>query len=526
MKRLFFFTFSALVVSLPASAAPGGAIDLSVDATTGIEGLIYGPGLGDQLGHALATGDLNDDGEADLVVAAVGIEFVSVFFGPLPSGSIDVTDNSAIYQGIRAGEAGWSVAVGDLTGDGIDDLVVSEPSALSGGGEVVVIEGPLAEDTWYDHLSSEVAYTFSGEKLPAPEYAGWDLAIGDFDGDGKDDLVVGACGAADTDPEVGDPLEREIGLAYFISQTDMNLYSAAPLRSTATSRIWGLGNTGCAVANAGDTNGDGFDDILLGSLGLSASSTATATGAATIVEGRETWSRDYRLASYYTSPPSLGINVLPGIYTLMGPANDGQNVGSSVSGVGDVNNDGYADILIGAPAHQTTTSTAPSSTSSRAYLVYGAPDGTGLKGISELASNAALVVEASNATHLGWDVAPAGDIDGDGSDDYLLGSLSGSGYLFYGVNDPSFSVSYLCATSGSCTASYTATTGLTGTLGTGDAGASFSDGSATSYAGRTLLGTPDMTGDNTPDLVIGAPAQESFGTTNHGPGYTYIFSTK
>ncbi|MEL6344247.1 MAG: FG-GAP-like repeat-containing protein [Myxococcota bacterium] len=531
-KRLLTHALPALAAAWSPSAfamPPGGAVSLATDAAADFAGVSI-VGRGDQLGHAMAYGDLNGDGVTDLVVGAAGTESVSVFFGPL-SGTNNVSDHNAVYEGTTGSEAGWSVAVGDLTGDGIDDLIVGEPSTHGGSGDVVVVEGPLADGGRYTYFSSEVIYSFYGESIPIPQFAGYDLAVGDFDGDGSTDLVVGACGAADADPEFGDPVRRPVGVTYFFSQGDMVPGAANGLLLGATSRIWGMGATGCAVANAGDTNGDGLDDLLLGSPqhGSSSGSSGLAAGAVTLIEGRESWDADYRLSTY-TGTTTLRLNVLADIYTLTGPSNFGQNVGHSVAGVGDVNNDGYADILIGAPAYLTSSGIV-STTLSRAYLVYGAPDASGLQGNSALTSNAALVFVDSNAARLGWDVSPAGDIDGDGASDYLIGSFTGAGYLYYGVNDPSFSVSYSCSGFGGCTASYPATAGLTGTLNLGDADASFSGagylntaGSPDNHAGRTLIGSPDLTGDGSPDIVIGAPGQGGFGTTNYGPGHVYVIN--
>ena len=101
-----------------AHAAPSGNYDLASDFVSEISG-----GFQDQLGHALAYGDLNDDGKPDLVVSLVGTPEVRVFFGPLASGHIPKANADFVFRPDPTlfDETGWSIAVGDLTNDDVDD---------------------------------------------------------------------------------------------------------------------------------------------------------------------------------------------------------------------------------------------------------------------------------------------------------------------------------------------------------------------------------------------------------------------
>ncbi|MBX2797822.1 MAG: VCBS repeat-containing protein [Myxococcales bacterium] len=525
-----------LTLALAHASPPSGAQDLSSDFHAEIEGAQTWNGY-DQLGHALATGDLNGDGHLDLVMSAYRGEFVHIRFGPLASGYDNVANSDAYFQGLTGGgEAGWAVAVGDLTGDGQDDLIVSEPVAKGGAGQVAVVAGPLQDGgTWYDINSPEVAFVFEGVGGLRPWYAAWEMAVGDFDGDGSNDLALGICAAADEDPELGDPQKRPLGLVALVTSDDMVPASQGHtmLATDSTSLVWGMGSTGCAIDNAGDTNGDGIDDIVVGSyqLGLS-SPNIPWVGAATVIEGREGWQPVYRLASYL--PTGLTLSVLPGFYTLTGPASSGQQVGWSVAGAGDVNGDGLADFLVGGPGHRTLSGSrvvdAPTSTEGKAYLVYGAPDGSGLVGNSELQVVAGAVFEGSHDDHLGIDVSGAPDMDTDDAPELLVGGLGGAGYLFLGTADPTDTTSYTCTAIGGCTAQVPSGH-LSGTLDLSAAQASFSGassvnqaGSPGNFAGKVLLGSGDLTGSGTPSIIIGAPAVERYGPSNDA-GHVYVIET-
>ncbi|MEO0603363.1 MAG: hypothetical protein AAF211_18130, partial [Myxococcota bacterium] len=393
----------AAILSLLGStvfASPVGSIDLG-SADVAMSGGIYGTGLGDQFGHAMATGDLNGDGHPDLVASAVGMDMVHIFFGPIV-GHPTVANADATYQGTFGGEAGWAIAVGDLTDDGQDDLVVSEPSNLSGAGEIYVVAGPLmGGGTYYDSTHPAVVYAFEGKAGPRPWFAAWDMAVGDFDEDGKQDLALGVCEPRYEGPMGVDPINRGVGLVALISQTDMTIGARHALFTDSTSLIWGLGFTGCSIDNAGDTNGDGIEDLVVGSWRVSRSvpgmPNIQSIGAASVIEGRESWDPIIEMATYFE--PDLAVRTLPGIYHVLGPDLQGFNLGRSVSPAGDVNGDGYDDILVGAPALDREPGTlTPGSTPSHAYLVYGASDANGLRGRSLVEDVYGARFDATHAT--------------------------------------------------------------------------------------------------------------------------------
>ncbi len=192
---------------------------------------------------------------------------------------------------------------------------------------------------------------------------------GDVDGDGYDDVIVG-----------GDQYKEFTGRAY--------LYAGGPAGLSASPVFVATGEDvnnhfGYAVATAGDVNGDGYDDVIVG-----AYHHANFQGRAYIYTG----GRDG-----LAEPPSV---VLAG----EGPEN---YFGRSVATAGDVDGDGYDDVIVGAQAYEGSTG--------RAYLYAGGPGG--------LSTSPRLVVSGEGpASSFGQSVGTAGDVDGDGYDDVIVGA--------------------------------------------------------------------------------------------------------
>ena len=211
-----------------------------------------------------------------------------------------------------------------------------------------------------------------------------------------------------------------------------NYFSDLDLSSqTLNPGVTGLmitGNTvsdvlGWSVSTAGDIDNDGYDDIIVG-----APVKNSNQGAAYVIYGGE------ESAFLNLDLSTTSLNPLKTGFTITGNA-PGDYFGRAVNTLGDINNDGYDDIIIGAPGKN--------SQQGAAYVIYGGPKS--LMSNRDFSSGAALgptstgfmITGNAFGNLFGWSVSPAGDIDNDGYDDIIVGASSknsaqGAAYVIYG----------------------------------------------------------------------------------------------
>lgn len=347
-----------------------------------------------QQGHAI-DGDFDFDGDGipDLVVGAPDAfapaqssGVARVLLGrpaPLPAvlGPADLA-----YTGATGFDfAGDDVAgVADFDGDGFDDLLVGAAFAGGGGspGEVYLVRGGAAP---VGGALDAVGVTFSGEDNR--DYAGSSVAdAGDVNADGYADILIGAIGAEN-------PLV-DSGAAYLVFGGPSPASRDLALADAARYGEDGGDIAGETVAGAGDVDGDGFDDVLIGAPWNHA--LGTFSGAAYLVLGDPT--------------PVSGTLATAIRYTGDKPD---EFVGYALAGGGDVDGDGYADMLFGVGSHSTTFRDHGA-----VYVILG---GGALAG-GTLEAVASTRIDGAGEDHLGEAVAFAGDVDADGFDDFVASS--------------------------------------------------------------------------------------------------------
>jgi hypothetical protein len=332
-------------------------------------------------GVSVATaGDVNGDGFSDVIVGAQQYDNPTIAEGKAflyygSASGLSLTPNWTCEGNQLGAQLGISVATaGDVNGDGFDDVIVGafvHDSGESDEGKAFVFHGsangPSAVANW------------SAEGNQASACFGISVATaGDVNDDGFSDVIVGAY--------FFDNGQTDEGRAFVY-------YGAASGLSPTANWIGESDNSGArfgaSVATAGDVNGDGFDDVIVG-----ANLYVSNDGA----EGR----------AYVYHGSASGLSPIPSWVRESNNANS--QFGNSVATAGDVNGDGYSDVIVG--AHHITNGEG---SEGRAYAYYGSSSGLSLFANWTAESNQPGAV-------FGYSVAPAGDVNGDGYADVIIGS--------------------------------------------------------------------------------------------------------
>jgi hypothetical protein len=350
-----------------------------------------------------------------------------------PSAAQEVGGGNLAYEQFFGSDLtarfGYSVArAGDVNNDGTEDYIIG---AI--GVQVGLLDGVGAAYV-YSGADASILHTFTGTNAGGNFGFSVDGA-GDVDGDGYDDVIIGA-------PYVGPGASPREGRAFVYSGFDGHKIFRFD-GANAEDRL------GFSVAGAGDVNGDGLDDVLVGSI-WSSQNGLPESGSADLFSGAN------GQAIYHWDGGS------PRDY-----------LGYSVAGAGDVNNDGVPDLLVGVPS----ANPGGVADAGRVFVYSGA---TGKK-IYRLDGTAAY-------DWLGFSVSAAGDIDGDGYDDILAGAPLADPS---GIFDAGSALIY---------------SGQTGAIIFQHDGTTASEN-----VGIAVAGNQDMDRDGTPDLVVGAPGADPGG---------------
>jgi len=560
-------------------------------SSTGLSSTAAWTGSGDEnsahFGRAVATaGDVNGDGFSDIVVGAPdhsggGTARGRIYVYAGSSGSLSL--NTSLNGGEAAAGFGASVSTaGDVNGDGYSDILVGAPLANAGSttgdrGQAFVYPGSstgittpvlwtgsgdedlaqfgfalgTAGDTNGDGYSDIVvgapyhnaggtdrgrAYVYQGSSTGPAATAAWTASgsedganlgysvftAGDANGDGFSDLLVGA---SNHDAGAGALANR--GQAYLYLGAASVPGAAATWEKQSVSQAGAL--AGCSVASAGDVNGDGYDDVILGAYlfgpvqtperGKAVLYLGTPAGPSTtpgwIVDGGNDY---YHFGFCVASAGDVNgdgyddvIVGAPGRY--VGPVSDGgavfvyhgsasglstspswtryatsggDRLGYSVAGAGDVNGDGYADVIVG----------APTADSKRVWVHLGSPDGVQE---SPVWSGQAPPGDTS-LDYFGGSVASAGDVNGDGYSDIIIGAM----YFSHGTSREGAAFVYHGAQRGPFASPAWSLEG----------------GQAQGTFGYSVAGAGDVNGDGYSDVIVGMPG---FSDTSTSRGKTFLY---
>ena len=412
-----------------------------VEALAEISELRLDGGAAEDFAHAISSaGDINGDGFSDLVIGAQGADpngmnqagsSYVVFGSPTAFASPTALDSIQMPQGFRIdgpsvdSESGARVGqLGDVNGDGLGDLFVSAHGAGSDGGHSFVVFGSASgypSTLALADLDGDVGFRIEGASIFA-------AGAGDVNDDGLDDIILGN--------PVADPNGvSNAGSVYVIYGTQAGFENPLVLSNLDQSQGYRIDGGsqddyfGGSVGGAGDVNDDGIDDIVVGARGADPGGVSGA-GSSYVIFGR----RDVIGAPV----PSELLNGFNG-FRMNGLAEEA--LGGSVSGLGDVNNDGLDDFILGADR-----ASSSDQFSGRSYVLFGRSGGFGaVFDLAGLDGATGFRIEGRGFYDFaGSCVNRAGDINGDGVNDIYIGSIrnhdpfgigiGGDGYIVFGIN--------------------------------------------------------------------------------------------
>ena len=428
----------------------------------------------------------------------------------VPLSSLDGT-NGFILNGIAAADqSGRSVSAGDVNGDGYDDLIISannaDPNGDNSGETYIVYGGASAPGTGGVLDLSRLALDGNGFTL-AGIAAGDDSGVsassaGDVNGDGYDDLIIGATGVGSVQGEYDMiPGPGEVYVVYGGATGADLVLDRSTLDGTRGFALTGIANgdmLGQSVSSAGDVNGDGYDDLIIGANGVGSSA-----GATYVVYGG---------ASAPGTDGVLDLGALNGTNGfILNGIDAGDQSGQSVSSAGDVNGDGYDDLIIGSRFADPN-----GNSSGETYIVYGGASAPGTNGVLDLSdldgTNGFTLIGSDRNDRVGQSVSSAGDVNGDGYDDLIIGAdgangpdgenLAGEIHVVYGGASAPGAGGLLDLGALNGTNGFT----LTGI-------------DAYDRSGFSVSSAGDINGDGYDDLIIGAANADPNGDSDAGETY-------
>ncbi|RMG55578.1 MAG: hypothetical protein D6723_02425 [Acidobacteria bacterium] len=417
-------------------------------------------------GFGLAGGDINGDGYDDVIVGSVlssvgdlkNAGRVFVFFGgSAPDGTPDLVLQSP--QPEAEARFGWSIAVGDINGDGYGDIVVSallaQGGARSGRGAAYVFFGGPTPDAQADVTLARPA------DLNANARYGWALTTGDLNGDGLDEIVVGGQNVEVLGTEGAGQVFVYFGSRSFRGTLGMTLISP---------RVERAGEFGNALISA-DFNGDGYDDVAVAATGQSVGNAANA-GQVFLFFGSPAFDATSDLALQQSSPTRTA------------------RFGFALA-AGDINGDGFKDVIVGV----TKPPRNPLGRTNQGE-VHVFPGG------EQMSATAAFVCSQPSVDGFGSALA-SGDVNRDQRDDVIVGVPTPN----LRANSPGRALIFFGGVSLDCAADLTLE----------------SPEPASGDQFGSIIATGDVNGDGRLDVIIGAPHPPSILGGGGAPGRAFVY---
>jgi hypothetical protein len=350
-----------------------GIQDLDLSGSGSADTILEGEVIEDRFGFTLAMGDVNGDGYADLAVGAhyYGSEQGKVYIFNGSSSGISDQDlsSSGSADTVLAGEAsnnnfGWSIALGDVDGDGFSDCAIGAYGYNSLQGRVYIFEGGGSGISDQDLSGTGTADTTLTGGATSNRF-GSCVSFGDVDGDGYADIAVGA-----------QQYDMGRGRVYIFEGSIAGI-SDQGTGTADTTLTCGDGSQLFGVyLTLGDTDADSYADLAVGAMNYS-----SQKGRVYIFEGGNSGISDQDLSASGSADAILTGETASTVFGI-------------ASAIGDFNSDGYSDVCIGATNYD--------SSRGRVYIFEGGSSGISDQDLSSGGSADAIITGEATSNRLGW----------------------------------------------------------------------------------------------------------------------------